>query len=66
MKCCICGKPIADPYGHNPQPIKQSGRCCGNCNQTVVIPARYDNAAKGLPIRGPGSVNLQFKTEKKV
>ena len=38
-ECIICG---ADFYGwgHNPAPIKMSGRCCGYCNSMVVIPAR--------------------------
>ena len=25
---------------HNPEPVKESGRCCSHCNTTVVIPAR--------------------------
>jgi len=40
MKCCICGKDLKDPYGHSPDPVKKKGRCCENCNNTVVIPAR--------------------------
>jgi len=48
MKCCICGKPIDKQYtpdglvfayGNNASPVKD-GRCCANCNATVVIPAR--------------------------
>lgn len=39
MKCCICEKPITD-YGNNPQPIKKEGRCCDQCNMTIVIPSR--------------------------
>ena len=37
--CCICGADYGR-YGHNPDPIKSSGRCCDTCNATVVIPAR--------------------------
>lgn len=49
MKCCICGKEIekkkdADGHvywdtGHNAMPIAD-GRCCDQCNDTKVIPAR--------------------------
>mgnify|MGYP003971353353 CR=1 FL=1 len=43
MKCCICEKEIPNQNGwdkgHNAQPV-EDGRCCGNCNFTVVIPAR--------------------------
>ena len=40
MKCCFddcyndCGI-----YGHNAEPAA-SGRCCGDCNGTVVVPFR--------------------------
>jgi len=37
--CCICHKKFTG-YGNDPQPVKQTGRCCDHCNQTVVIPAR--------------------------
>jgi hypothetical protein len=36
--CCICGNGY-DEYGHNADPVKKA-RCCNNCNDTVVIPAR--------------------------
>ena len=46
--CCICKVPM-DPmehgvemlwlYGHDAQPVRE-GRCCTNCNNTRVIPAR--------------------------
>lgn len=39
--CCICGEPIVG-YGHNPNPVKKNGRCCNDCNATVVIPARLE------------------------
>jgi len=39
MRCCICTEIIADPYGHNAEPIA-GGRCCGFCNDTAVIPTR--------------------------
>ena len=40
MICCICKEEVNEKYGNNPQPIKQDGRCCNDCNYTVVIPAR--------------------------
>ena len=45
MKCVICNKKItADPDGwdggHNAMPV-EDGQCCGNCNNTVVTPARF-------------------------
>ena len=39
-RCCICGGPILTPYGNNPEPISNMGRCCDACNLSVVIPAR--------------------------
>lgn len=42
--CSICGKEIDIQQngwtgGHNAQPIN-SGRCCTNCNNTIVLPRR--------------------------
>ena len=47
--CSICTQPIDKQRtedgtvywegGHNSEPVNQ-GRCCTNCNDTVVIPAR--------------------------
>ena len=46
MKCSICNNEIgADPYGwnggNNAEPIN-SGICCYDCNESVVIPARLE------------------------
>tara|TARA_Y100000310_G_scaffold333247_1_gene410406 strand:+ start:2477 stop:2650 length:174 start_codon:yes stop_codon:yes gene_type:complete len=43
-KCSICKKDILpDPMGwaggHNAEPVNK-GRCCGKCNDKVVLPAR--------------------------
>jgi hypothetical protein len=38
-KCVICNEDV-EKFGHNPQPIKQEGRCCEKCNYGVVINAR--------------------------
>jgi hypothetical protein len=43
MFCSICGEPNEkwsdDFYGHNAEPIS-GGRCCGECNENFVVPAR--------------------------
>lgn len=43
MKCSICKKEIQAKgtwtQGNNAQPVND-GRCCDNCNDSVVIPAR--------------------------
>jgi len=35
--CSICNMPLNDQYGFNADPIND-GRCCGVCNQDVVLP----------------------------
>lgn len=37
--CSICGQAMLDEFSNNAQPVN-NGRCCNNCNYTVVIPAR--------------------------
>jgi hypothetical protein len=44
MKCIICKNTIKPDFngwagGHNAEPIKE-GKCCGICNDTIVIPTR--------------------------
>ena len=39
MNCSICKNTINDKYGNNAEPVN-NGRCCNDCNSTVVIPAR--------------------------
>lgn len=39
--CSICQKVITDEFGNNAQPVN-NGKCCNQCNQTVVIPARIN------------------------
>jgi len=56
MKCSICDGAIPVEHGdwtmgHNAEPVVENGRCCGDCNATVVIPARLRsmrNAVDGL------------------
>ena len=43
--CCICRKRF-NGYGNNPDPVKKEGRCCDECNRTVVIPAREEQIRK--------------------
>lgn len=41
-KCSICGKKY-EGYGNNAQPVN-IGRCCDNCNTTIVVPRRLQDA----------------------
>ena len=48
MKCVICNEKItADPFGWeggcNAEPVKE-GQCCYNCDMTIVLPARLEQA----------------------
>ena len=45
-KCVLCGKEIKG-HGNNPAPVKDSGRCCDDCNKKVVIPARIKAVGAG-------------------
>jgi|TARA_R100000479_G_scaffold117266_1_gene59795 hypothetical protein len=36
IKCTICNASIKD-FGHNPDPISKTGRCCDSCNNLVII-----------------------------
>ena len=44
--CCICGQEFTG-YGNNPYPVNsdEDARCCDDCNDTVVIPARLGELA---------------------
>ena len=39
--CCFCGKTFND-WGNNPYPAceDENARCCDDCNNEVVLPAR--------------------------
>ena len=51
LSCVICKKNIEPDRdedghiywhgGHNPEPIHDTGYCCGKCNRDIVVPARY-------------------------
>lgn len=52
--CCLCGKECEDKYGNNPEPLMENNdnnRCCNECNDSKVIPARIANMAVGKPAR---------------
>ena len=57
MICCICDNTFDENKteevllgsmrfmskgGHNPDPVKDQGKCCSKCNYEVVIPARLE------------------------
>ena len=44
--CCICGQEF-NGFGNNPYPVNsdEDARCCDDCNDTVVIPARLGELA---------------------
>ena len=39
QKCVICEKSFSG-FGNNPEPVEYGGRCCDDCNASVVIPRR--------------------------
>ena len=41
FKCCICGRTVKG-FGNNPWPVdnREDARCCDECNEAEVIPAR--------------------------
>lgn len=45
--CSLCGLEFTG-YGNNPQPVLPSVemRCCNDCNETRVIPARIQRLVK--------------------
>ena len=45
--CSICLGQYSG-YGNNAEPVNQ-GRCCDECNQTAVIPARQGARVKIVP-----------------
>ena len=36
INCVICDAAIPD-WGHNPDPISKTGRCCDSCNHLVIV-----------------------------
>ena len=71
MNCSICGLPIeAHPIsgwdqGNNAQPVND-GRCCDECNETVVLRVRMTLAQQGKdPYAGHGVLVFKDANEKK-
>lgn len=61
--CSICNGPIGiEPGGwtggHNAEPIN-NGRCCGSCNETVVIPVRIRRIQAGQNPREVRSAEIR-------
>ena len=48
VKCCFCGKECENEFGNNPAPVNNdpNARCCNECNDKIVIPARILNVMK--------------------
>lgn len=40
LRCCICGKKIAYGESENADPVCPNRRCCRECADNVVLPAR--------------------------
>tara|TARA_R100000388_G_scaffold27638_1_gene21498 strand:- start:90 stop:977 length:888 start_codon:yes stop_codon:yes gene_type:complete len=38
--CVFCKDMCDNEYGNNPSPVLSKGKCCDNCNEGIVIPAR--------------------------
>ena len=50
LVCSLCGVKLNSIYeSHNAQPLN-TGRCCTDCNNLKVIPARLERASKGESI----------------
>ena len=47
-KCSICEKALIYKCGHNALPIND-GRCCSDCNNMFVIPARIMRLSEDRP-----------------
>jgi len=45
-QCIICKEDFVG-YGHNPEPLKKTGRACDDCNSRFVIRARIIELQNG-------------------
>lgn len=62
INCCLCGKECENEYGNNPEPLMRNSdttRCCNECNNNMVIPARLYNKFQGRPLTEPLKFNLE-------
>jgi hypothetical protein len=64
-KCCICDGLIGEQHSHNAYPV-MTGRCCGVCNDAIVIPARLRDAGivlgEAASVRGSGNFGSGYPT----
>ena len=37
LSCVLCRKLVREDQAHNPHPLAEEGRCCGECNKHVVM-----------------------------
>ena len=64
-KCSICKNKIeVEPIsgwtgGHNPWPIQDKGRCCTECNDELVVPARL-TMALGITVKEAHKLNKEI------
>ena len=40
-QCVLCPAQFSH-YGHNPYPLVETGRCCNDCQNLRVMPARFE------------------------
>ena len=42
VKCCLCAHDLDNEWGNNPAPVvnTEGAKCCNECNDMFVIPAR--------------------------
>ncbi len=62
--CCFCENPRGE-YGNNPSPLphQEDTKCCDDCNQKYVIPARIKKSA-GVPYMIPPETKKQADAQK--
>ena len=49
INCVICEAAIPD-WGHNPDPISKTGRCCDTCNSLVIVARIKQLTANGKKV----------------
>ena len=35
--CCFCKNKTECPYGNSPFPLAKRGKCCGECNNAIIL-----------------------------
>jgi len=68
MNCSICKNTIQPQpvsgwdKGHNPWPLRDSGRCCEECNSELIVPARL-TIALGMTIKESRQLVKEYNIE---